>query len=620
MKKIILLFLLFASAASGVLGQGTPAAPAAAPAAAPVEKYPVDSASVEHAGVPKGEVIKCSFDHSVIFPGTRRDYLIYVPAEYKPDHPACVYVNQDGLQWKAATVFDNLIRSGEMPVTIGVFVTPGQVPAGDTSGARDRYDRSFEYDGLGDAYARFLLTEILPDVERHQTSDGRAIHLSTRGNDRAIGGSSSGAIAAFTAAWERPDAFTRVFSAIGTYVGLRGGDRYPILIRKTEPKPIRIFLQDGSNDLNIYGGDWWMANQTMARALEFSGYEVRHEYGEGGHNGTMGSAIFPEVMRWLWKGWPQPVAKGKSGNQAMGMLIPGEDWELVGEGYGFTEGTAADAAGNVYFQDIPASKTYRVAADGGKPELVSGSAERASGTCFGADGSRYEVAGATKQVIRYAGSGASGSGGGAASGSGGSVGSGGGGSGARVIANTISGNDLIVTRNGDVYVTAPDGSERPGKIFLIRPGGQPVAVDSGLRFVNGLCMTPDQTQLYAAESASHWIWVYTILPDGTLANKQRFGWLHVPDDKDNAWPDGLKCDRMGLVYVTTNMGIQVLDQLGRVNAIIPVPTGQPSNLCFGGKDFDVLYVSSRDKVWRRRLKARGCNPFEAPVRPPQPHL
>ena len=569
------------------------------------ETYPVDSASVEHPGVPKGELIKCSYDHSAIFPGTHRDYWIYVPAQYKPDHPACVYVNQDGIQWKAPTVMDNLIYSGEMPVTIGVFITPGRVMAGDTSAARDRFNRSFEYDGLGDAYVRFLLTEILPDVEKHRTGDGRPIRLSTNGNDRAIGGSSSGAIAAFTAAWERPDAFSRVFSAIGTYVGLRGGDRYPILIRKTEPKPIRIFLQDGSADLNIYGGDWWMANQTMERALEFAGYEVRHVYGEGGHNGTMGSAVFPDAMRWLWKGWPSAVARGQSANPVLEQLIPGEGWELVGEGYGFTEGTAVDAAGNVYFQDIPASKTYRVSAAGGRPELVSSRAERASGTCIGPDGARYEVAGGSKQVLKY------------------EAGAGGGGAGRpEVIANGIAGNDLVVAYNGNVYVTAPDGVDRPGKIWLIRPGGQPVVVDSGLKFVNGVCLTPDQTQLYAAESASHWIWVYTIKPDGTLTNKQRFGWLHVPDDRENAWPDGLRCDRNGLVYVATNMGIQVLDQLGRVNAILPMPYGgqQPSNLCFGGPGFDVLYVSAVGKVWRRKMKVRGCNAFEAPVRPPMPHL
>jgi gluconolactonase len=579
-----------------------PAGPGRPAATAPTEKYPVDSASVEHAGVPKGEVLKCSFDHSAIFPGTHRNYWIYIPAQYRPDRPACAYVNQDGIQWKAPTVFDNLINSGEMPVTIGIFISPGQVPSTDTASARDRYNRSFEYDGLGDGYVRFLLEEILPDVEKHVAGDGRPIHLSRMGNDRAIGGSSSGAIAAFTAAWERPDAFSRVFSAIGTYVGLRGGDRYPILIRKTEPKPIRIFLQDGSSDLNIYGGDWWMANQTMERALVFAGYEVRHAWGEGAHSGAQGGSLFPDVMRWLWKGWPQPIGKGNSGNQVLhDILLPGQDWELVGEGYGFTEGTAADAAGNVFYQDIPASKTYRVGAGGGRPELVSSSAQRASGTCFAADGSRYEVAGGARQVLRYEGGGAP---------AGGKV---------SVIADHIDGNDLVVARNGNVYVTVPDG-EKPGKLYLVRPGGQPVVVDSGLRFINGLCFTPDQGTLYVAESASHWIWAYSILPDGTLTNKQRYGWLHVPDNKENAWPDGLKCDSEGRVYVTTNMGIQVLDQLGRVNAILPVPSGQPSNCCFGGAGFNILYVSCGGKVYRRKLNVRGCNPFEAPNRTPQPRL
>jgi gluconolactonase len=276
---------------------------------APVINYPVDSASVEHAGVPKGEVIKLTFNNSKIFPGTWREYWIYVPAQYNPSTPACLYVNQDGIQWKAPTVFDNLIHQKEMPVTIGVFINPGRVLAKDPQTGLDRFNRSYEYDGLGDAYVRFLLDEILPEVEKQKTSDGRAIRLSKNGNDRAIGGSSSGAICAFTAAWERPNAFSRVFSAIGTYVGLRGGERYSTLVRKTEPKPLRIFLQDGSDDLNIYAGDWWKANESMERALTFSGYEVKHEWGQEGHSGKQGTAIFPDVMRWLWKDWPQAIKK-----------------------------------------------------------------------------------------------------------------------------------------------------------------------------------------------------------------------------------------------------------------------------------------------------------------------
>src|SRR4051812_46009854 len=219
---------------------------------------------------PKGEVTRYTFERSKIFPGTVRDYWVYVPRQYDPSRPACVYVNQDGVQFNAPAVFDELIHKKEMPVTVGVFVMHGRVKA-PSADALDRFNRSYEYDGLGSDYARFLLDELLPEVEKKAAADGRPIRLSRDGNDRGIGGSSSGAVCAFTAAWERPDAFRRVFSAIGTYVGLRGANAYPTLVRKVEPKPIRVFLQDGSGDLNIWGGDWWMANQEMQRALAFAG-------------------------------------------------------------------------------------------------------------------------------------------------------------------------------------------------------------------------------------------------------------------------------------------------------------------------------------------------------------
>jgi len=325
-------------------------------------------------GVPKGEVIKFSFEQSKIFPGTYRDYWVYVPAQYTPDTPACLYVNQDGIQWQSPTVFDNLIHKKEMPVTIGVFVMHGRVRAADTNAALDRFNRSYEYDGLGDNYVRFLLEELLPDVAKKTTSDGRPIRFSTNANDRAIGGSSSGAICAFTAAWEPHDVFSRVFSAIGTYVGLRGGDEYPTLIRKYEPKPIRIFLQDGSNDLNIYGGDWWMANQMMERALTFAGYEVTHVWGDGGHNGKHGTAVFPDAMRWLWKDWPQPVKAGSSKNATLqALLIPGEEWEVAwqtqSDNPAVVFGMAANSKGEIFFSDNSTSKVLAIGRDGKLREL-----------------------------------------------------------------------------------------------------------------------------------------------------------------------------------------------------------------------------------------------------------
>jgi gluconolactonase len=562
-------------------------------AQSPTESYPEDSASIEQPNVPKGEILKFTFENSKVFPGTSREITVYIPAQYRSDKPACVYVNQDGVQWKAPTVFDNLIHKKEMPITIGVFVMHGRVKASKPDEALDRFNRSFEFDGLGDAYSRFILNEILPEVEKQKTIDGRAIILSKNGNDRAIGGASSGAVCAFTAAWEHPEAFSKVFSAIGTYVGLRGADHYPTLIRQYEPKPIRVYLQDGSNDLNIYGGDWWMANQMMERALIYAGYAMKSVWGEGGHNGKHGTAVFPNAMRWLWKNHPEKITPTyKNRNQYLNdILLENQGWELVGERYSFTEGTIANEKGEVFFQDFPKLTTYKVGLDG-KVSALKMDSKGASGTAFGADGKRYTVSGRAKKVFSYDLNEKE-----------------------TILADSISGNDIAVSKNGNIYLTVPEGSEKPSKLFLIRPNGEKVLLDEGLKFANGLTFTPDQTQLYVTESATHWVWIYQIQVDGKLVNKQRYGWLHGQDVDGVAWADGIKCDKDGKVYVATNLGIQILDQLGRVNAIIPMPTGGAANLCFGGKDFDTMFVACYDKVYKRKFKTRGVNTFENPFKP-----
>lgn len=553
--------------------------------------------SAADSAAPKGEVLKFTFDHSKIFPGTVRDYWVYVPAQYTPDQPACVYVNQDGVQWQAPAVFDSLIAKKEMPVTIGVFVMHGRVKAADTNSALDRFNRSYEYDGLGDDYARFLLNELLPEVETKKTADGRAIHLSDNGNDRAIGGSSSGAVCAFTAAWERPEAFSRVFSAIGTYVGLRGADRYPTLIRKTEPKPIRIFLQDGTNDLNIYGGDWWMANQTMERALVFSGYEVAHVWGTNGHNGAHGTQVFPDAMRWLWKDWPKPVGKGTGSPPLQEILVPGADWELVADGYGLTEGPVANTKGEVFFTDIPHSKTYRIGLDGNVSEFIADT-KRANGQAFGPDGRLYSVATGEQKILAYDADGKM-----------------------SVIAEEIAGNDIIVAHNGNIYVTNPPGNNTASsRVWLIRPNGEKSVVDTGLKFANGIALSPDQSLLYVADYRSHWIYSYEVQPDGTLQSKQRYYWLHALDSADDSAPDGMRVDRDGRLYVATNLGIQVCDQAGRVNCIMPTPNRRITNLCFGGENFDVLFATCVDKVYKRKVKTHGVQTWAAPVKPSSPRL
>jgi enterochelin esterase family protein len=250
--------------------------------------------------VPKGKVEVRQWNDSKIFPGTSRDWAIYVPAQYDKAKPACVMVFQDGMgAWKAdgqvraSVVFDNLIAAGQMPVTIGIFINPGSFGSA-KQGEKPRSNRSFEYDSLGDLYSRFLLEEILPEVAKQY-------NLTTDPEGRAIFGTSSGGICAFNVAWERPDQFRKVVSHIGSFTNIRGGNVFPALIRKIEKKPIRVFLQDGRNDIDNQFGNWPLANQDMAASLKFMGYDYQFVLGEGTHNGKHGAMLFPDSLRWLWR-------------------------------------------------------------------------------------------------------------------------------------------------------------------------------------------------------------------------------------------------------------------------------------------------------------------------------
>ncbi|MDA0832603.1 MAG: alpha/beta hydrolase-fold protein [Planctomycetota bacterium] len=265
-----------------------------------IDDYTLGPDSIVQEGVPQGTVTQGQWTSEKIFPGTVRDYWIYVPAQYNADKPACVMVFQDGGsyvnpegQQRATVVMDNLIHKGEMPVTIGIFLSPGVVPATEPD-QKPRNNRSFEYDTLSDQYAKFLLEEILPFV-------GESYNLTEDPDERAICGISSGGICSWTVAWEHPEAFRKVLSQIGSFTNIRGGHVYPALIRKTERKPIRVFLQEGSNDLDNLHGNWPLANQQMAAALNFAGYDYEFVMGDGAHSGKHGGAILPESLRWLWK-------------------------------------------------------------------------------------------------------------------------------------------------------------------------------------------------------------------------------------------------------------------------------------------------------------------------------
>ena len=265
--------------------------------------YQLGEDSQRHGDVPQGNVTEHVWK-SDIFEGTIRRYWTYVPQQYDAGEPTAVMVFQDGHayvdedgQFRVPVVLDNLIHQGKLPVIIGIFIDPGHKKEAlpDKPGWRPRPEnRSFEYDTLSDQYARFLLEEILPEV-------GKDYNLTDDPDRRAICGISSGGICAWTVAWERPDAFRKVLSHVGSFTNIRGGHVYPALIRKTEPKPIRVFLQDGSEDLDNQHGNWPLANQQMAAALKFAGYDYQFVYGEGGHNGIHGGAILPESLKWLWR-------------------------------------------------------------------------------------------------------------------------------------------------------------------------------------------------------------------------------------------------------------------------------------------------------------------------------
>lgn len=272
-----------------------------------LEVYETHPDSREQPGAPKGAVRQMPPWESKIFSGTRRDWWVYVPAQYKPDNPAAVMVFQDGAVAKdfAPVVLDNLIAKGDIPVTVGIFIQPG------TFISDGRSNRSFEYDTLSDQYVRFLLEEMLPEVEK-------TVALRHDAASRAIAGASSGGICAFTAAWERPNEFSRVLSWIGSFTNIasgktvrEGGHNYAALVRKTQKKPIRVFLQDGANDLDNVHGNWPLANLTLAKSLAFAGYDYRFEYGQGFHSNKHGRAMLPDTLRWLWRDYrPAPAGQG----------------------------------------------------------------------------------------------------------------------------------------------------------------------------------------------------------------------------------------------------------------------------------------------------------------------
>ena len=541
--------------------------------------------SIKPEDVLPGAIKKCSFSQSVIFPGTIREVTVFIPAQYDGSKPACVYVKTDGYNAGEKALLESLIATKEMPVTIGVFVKPGELPA-TINGALGRRNRCFEYDGMGDNNVRFLVEELLPFVAKEFD-----LKLSTSGNDRCIAGGSSGGITAFNVAWERPDAFSRVYAASGSFVAFRGGNEFPTLVRKFEAKPIRAYLTTATRDMENCAGDWFLLDQEMDKALRFSGYDYFFRIINGRHVAGYFD-YFREAMSFLWKDWPQPVQAGPSAPRVRDIILPDEKWQIVAQGYHDARGPACNAGGEVFFVDALDNKICRIGRDGNVKGFVS-DAGQANSLSFGPQGQLYAVSNTTGKITSFDPSGKS-----------------------SLVLDGIRGQYILATPGGGLYVTS--NGDKPGdsgSVWFVKDGKKTL-VDAGLKFATGLAYRPDQWLLSVADGHSKWAYSYQINPDGTLTNKERFFWLHVPDWEDDAGAESVCYAKEGRMFVATRWGIQVCTDDGPTQVILPTPDRRRvSGVCLGGPDLDTLFAFCGDKIWKRKVNVHALGAFTPWTKP-----
>lgn len=545
-----------------------------APAAAEEKSYVPPEIKPED--IKPGEIKKFTFTESKVFPGTTREVTVFVPAQYDGSKPACVYVKTDGYNPKEKEFMERMIATKEMPVTIGVFVRPGEVPA-PMKGTLGRRNRDFEYDGVNDNNVRFLVDELLPYVAKEFN-----LKLSTDGNDRCMSGGSSGGIAAFVAAWNRPDAFSRVYAASGSFVAFRGGHEFPTMVRKFEAKPIRGYFTTATHDMENCAGDWFLLDQEMDKALKFSGYDYQFRIIDGRHvAGYMDN--WQEAMAYLWKGWPEHVKAGPSAPRAQDVMVPDEKWRSVSQSFGEDiHEAAANSTGEVFFIRSGEDDIYRINAAGGLQVFVIGTGE-ANGLTVGADGKLYTVSEKTGKVMSYdtRGKGA-------------------------VVFEGLPGHSILAMPDGGFYITGQ--GEKPGEHGAVwhLKDGKKTLVDSGLKRATGLTYRPDQWLLTVADGDSKWGYSYQVNPDGSLTNKERFFDWYVADWDDNSGTEGLCYAQEGQMFAATRSGVQVSADDGPTQVILPVPENdRVTAVCLGGKDLDTLYAFAGDKIWKRKVKVHA---------------
>jgi len=604
--------------------------------------YSLGADSQPHAGVPTGAITKHVLAPGKYFPGTPHNYQIYVPAQYDASRaiPFMIFLDGSGYAGNAVrvpVVLDNLIAKRDVPPMIAIFIDPGVMPALNEQ-AQNRYERIFEYDSLTPRFSSFLVEELIPEV-------GKQYNLSKDPNERGIAGISTGGVGAFVAAWNRPDQFRRVITWVGSFGNFRGADRLPGLIRRTEPRPIRVFMQTGRQDLVNYAGSWYLENPRMAAALEFAGNDVRIELGEDGHSNRHGASMLPDTLRWLWRDYPQPIVVREpqqgAGRGVFAQLVPRREllpapvpareggagrgaaqppaapaagrgtgprgavyaliyrdrlWEQIGGAYTSTASPAADRDGNVFFADPADGKIYK--SDPARAvTLFKSNTHGARALRVGADGRLYASEPAMKRIVSYGASGDE-----------------------KIVAQNVHADDLAPAKSGAIYFV--DAARQI--VGCIDANGRPRVVYNGGGIMKpaALTLTPDQAMLLVADAMDRYQWSFQIAADGSLVNGEPFQRLEMPEEGLFSGVGGLTVDSIGYMWATSAMGIQVCEQPGRCSNILNKPefTSVPiTDIAFGGPGRAWLYVTQGGKLFRRETRRTGVAAWE-PIKPPQPGL
>lgn len=602
----------------------------------PALDYSLGPDSQPQPGVPKGTVTRHILAPGSFFPGTPHAYQTYVPAQYDAGRPIAFMIFLDGSGYagngvRVPVVLDNLIARRDVPPMIAVFLDPGVMPALSDQ-AQNRYERIFEYDSLTPRFATFLIEELIPEV-------AKTYNLSKDANAHGIAGISTGGVGAFVAAWNRPDQFRRVITWVGSFGNFRGADRLPGLIRRTEPRPLRVFMQTGRQDLVNYAGSWYLENPRMAAALEFAGNDVKIELGEDGHSNRHGASMLPDTLRWLWSGYPQPVTVKEpppgSGRGLFAQLVPrrellpppanpatpraaaappgpgrgggprgtvyslifrDQNWEQVGNTYASAASPAVDKDGNVFFADPASNRIYK--SDAGRIVTVFKENSRGARSLrVGADGRLYAAQPAGRRLVSFGPAGDE-----------------------KLVAQNIVADDLVLAKSGAIYFV--DTAQKTVGYLDAKGQRRVVYNRDDIMKPTALTLSPDQAMLLVADGMDRYQWSFQIAADGSLVNGEPFQRLEMPEEGLFSGVAGLTVDSLGYLWATSAMGIQVCEQPGRCTNILNKPEFNATpitDIAFGGPGRSWLYVAQGGKIFRRETKRTGVVAWE-PVKPPQPGL